>query len=457
MHNFPEDFKSQMQDDLGDESKALLSALETESPTSIRYNPKKQTSPLFEAKSQTSWAERGIILKERPSFTFDPYFHAGHYYVQEASSMFLEEVLKQCVDLNESLRVLDLCAAPGGKSTHLSSLISTDSILISNEVIAARASILVENLTRWGNANVVVTNNDPEHFSALEACMDVVVIDAPCSGEGMFRKDRDAIQEWSLNNVNICSARQKRILHTASSLLRTDGIIVYSTCTFNTKEDVDPILSLLEEGGWESVKIDISKFPGIKERVVNGNHSLYGYHFYPHLVEGEGFYISVLRKTNEEERSWPKVMKNVNFADKKTKAVLSKYIDSNEFEFLQHNQQSLAFPIAIQKEMLGLLNTSLRIKKFGIDMGQVIREELIPEHALAMANISHHQFEEIQLSKEEAIQYLQKKDFNINSTAKGWHLMKYENAYLGFAKLMGNRMNNAYPKEWRIRSEQKLQ
>ena len=150
-------------------------------------------------------------------------------------------------------------------------------------------------------------------------------------------------------------------------------------------------------------------------------------------------------------------MKNVNFADKKTKAVLSKYIDSNEFEFLQHNQQSLAFPIAIQKEMLGLLNTSLRIKKFGIDMGQVIREELIPEHALAMANISHHQFEEIQLSKEEAIQYLQKKDFNINSTAKGWHLMKYENAYLGFAKLMGNRMNNAYPKEWRIRSEQKLQ
>lgn len=457
MQNFPEDFTSQLQADLGDESKALLDALETESPTSIRYNPKKQISPLFEAKSHIPWAENGIILKERPSFTFDPYFHAGHYYVQEASSMFLEEVLKQCVDLNDSLRVLDLCAAPGGKSTHLSSLISSDSILISNEVISARASILVENLTRWGNANVVVTNNDPEHFSALEACMDVVVIDAPCSGEGMFRKDRDAIQEWSLNNVNICSARQKRILHTAAELLRSDGIIVYSTCTFNTKEDVDPILSLLEEGGWESIKIDINKFPGVKERIVDNNQTLYGYHFYPHLIEGEGFYISVLRKTNEEERSWPKVMKNVNYADKKTKAVLSKYIDGNEFDFLQHNQQSLAFPIALQKEMLGLLNTSLRIKKFGIDMGQVIREELIPEHALAMANIPHHQFEEIHLSKEEAIQYLQKKDFNLNTTAKGWHLMKFEDAFLGFAKLMGNRMNNAYPKEWRIRSEQKLQ
>jgi len=457
MHNFPSEFIEQVQLDLGDESKALLSALEGESPTSIRYNPLKQSKPLFEAKSTIPWAKDGIFLKERPSFTFDPYFHAGHYYVQEASSMFLEEVLKQCTDLTEAHRVLDLCAAPGGKSTHLSALLSSDSILISNEVIAARSSILVENLTRWGNANVVVTNNDPEHFSALENCMDIVVVDAPCSGEGMFRKDKDAIQEWSANNVNICSARQKRILHTSAKLLRTNGLLIYSTCTFNTKEDVDPILSLLEEGGWTSEKIDISAFPGIVEREVNEKHAVYGYHFYPHKIEGEGFYISVLRKTDEEESNWPKVMKNVNFADKKTKSALLKYIDGNEFDFLQHNQQSLAFPLSIHKEMLGLLNTSLRIKKFGIDLGQMIREELIPDQAMAMANIKHSYFDEINLSKEEAILYLQKKDFNINSNAKGWHLIKYEEAFLGFAKLMGNRMNNTYPKEWRIRSENPLQ
>lgn len=456
MENLPKEFVSILQQDMGEEYKLLLEALEMESPTSIRYNPKKQHTSLFDSKSKVQWADQGIYLKERPSFTFDPYFHAGHYYVQEASSMFLEEVLKQCVDLKEALRVLDLCAAPGGKSTHLSSLLSSDSILISNEVISTRASILVENLTKWGNANIVVTNNDPEHFSDLKNCLDVVVLDAPCSGEGMFRKDKDSINEWSINNVNICSARQKRILHTASELLRSNGIIIYSTCTFNTKEDIDPIRSLIDEGGWESIRIKTDDFPGITERINEGKDNIYGYHFYPHKIEGEGFYISVLKKKNDDESNWPKVMKNVNFVDKKSKGTLAKYVDANQFDFLQHNQQSLAFPISVHREMLGLLNTSLRIKKFGIDMGQLIRDELIPDQSLAMSNTTNTFFEEISLNKEEAIMYLQKKDFNINSIAKGWHLIKYENANLGFAKLMGNRMNNTYPKEWRIRSENQL-
>ncbi len=455
MLNLPAEFIELIQKDLGEEAKAFTESLSTDSPTSIRYNPKKQQKPLFESKSTIPWASQGVYLKERPSFTFDPYFHAGHYYVQEASSMFLEEVLKQCVDTSESLRVLDLCAAPGGKSTHISSLLSADSLLISNEVISTRASILVENLTRWGNANVVVTNNDPEHFTALNNSLDVIVVDAPCSGEGMFRKDKESIGEWSLNNVNICSARQKRILHTASNLLRTNGVLIYSTCTYNTKEDIDPLMSILNEGGWESIQLDISAFPGISERIVEGANPVFGYHFYPHKIEGEGFFISVLRKTTEEELNWPKVMKNVNFADKKTKNALKNYIDDGEFDFIQHNNQSLAFPISVHKEMLGLLNTSLRIKKFGVDLGQLIRDELIPDQAFAMANIKHKFFNEINLTIEESILYLQKKDFNVNSNAKGWHLIKYNEAILGFAKLMGNRMNNTYPKEWRIRSENK--
>jgi 16S rRNA C967 or C1407 C5-methylase (RsmB/RsmF family)/NOL1/NOP2/fmu family ribosome biogenesis protein len=456
MLNFPKEFIEQMKADLGADADAFFDALQTESPTSIRYNPRKQAlqHQYFEGSSAVPWSQYGHYLTERPSFTFDPYFHAGHYYVQEASSMFLEEVLKQCLNLNESLRALDLCAAPGGKSSHLLSLLSDDSLLISNEVIASRASILVENLSKWGNINSIVTNNDPEHFSALENCLDLVVIDAPCSGEGMFRKDKDSIKEWSVNNVNICSARQKRILHTASSLLRTNGIIVYSTCTFNTKEDIDPILELLKEGGWESVKINIEHFPGIQERILKDEQTLFGYHFYPHKIKGEGFFISVLRKTNEEERNWPKVMKNVNYADKKTKQVLSNFIETEGIDFIQHNQQSLAFPVNLKNEMLGLLNTSLRIKKFGIDVGQIIREELIPDQALAMSSIPLKNIETVQLNKEEAIMYLQKKDFSINTTAKGWHLMKFNEAILGFAKLMGNRMNNTYPKEWRIRSEQ---
>lgn len=457
MLQLPLEFRLQMEADLGNEAQAFFDSLSTDSPTSVRYNPNKQINSInyFDGSSPVNWSSNAFYLEKRPSFTFDPFFHAGHYYVQEASSMFLEEALKQCADLTESLRVLDLCAAPGGKSTHLSSLISDDSILISNEVIAARSSILVENLTRWGKPNVIVCNNDPEHFSALENCFDVVVIDAPCSGEGMFRKDKDAINEWNVNNVNVCSARQKRILHTASKLLRTNGIIIYSTCTFNTKEDVDPIEDLLAQGGWESLQLNITNFPGIVERTSTKEKQLFGYHFYPHKIKGEGFYLSVLRKTESEESNWPKVMKNVNFTDKKTKNVLSEYIVTDGLDFIQHNQQTLAFPISLRNEMLGILNTSLRIKKFGVDLGQVIREELIPEHALAMSLIPTKKFGTLELSKEQAIMYLQKKDFSTSSNSKGWHLMKYNNAILGFAKLMGNRMNNTYPKEWRIRSEEK--
>lgn len=453
MQGFPIEFITQLKADLGVEYQQLLDSLSTDSPTSIRYNPTKQSTSLFSNENPVSWSSHSYYLETRPSFTFDPYFHAGHYYVQEASSMFLETVLKQCINLDEPIRALDLCAAPGGKSTQLCSLLSKDSLLISNEVIATRASILVENLSKWGNSNVIVTNNDPEHFSEFEHCFDLVVIDAPCSGEGMFRKDKEAVSEWSLNNVNICSARQKRILHTAASLLRTDGVIIYSTCTFNTQEDIDPIQSLLAEGGWESIRLNINSDSGIYERIVEGSNPVYGYHFYPHKTKGEGFFISALRKTEEAESNWPKVMKNVPHTDKKTKQAVNNFITANDFDFLQHQQQTLAYPLSLQKEMLGLLNTSLRIKKFGVDLGQVIREELIPDQALAMSIDIKSNFDEIILSEEESIQYLQKKEFNISSPNKGWHIMKYNEARLGFAKLMGNRMNNTYPKEWRIKSE----
>ena len=453
MLKLPLDFEFQMKSQLGLEYEDFLNALNTPSPTSIRINPFKNSSNKYSSLEKVVWTDYGYYLEQRPSFTFDPKFHAGQYYVQEASSMFIEEAIKQCIDLNESIMALDMCAAPGGKSTHISSLISNDSLLISNEVIGSRASILVENLTKWGNANIVVTNNDPEHFQSLNNCFDLVLLDAPCSGEGMFRKDHESVNEWNLNNINICSARQMRILHTAAELVKQNGIIIYSTCTYNYKEDVEPVLSLLNEGGWESIELDITQFNGITQNYIEHPKKLYGYHFYPHKIKGEGFYISVLRKTEESQGKWPKVMKNVNYADKHTKAVLNNYIDQNIFGVLQHNQQSLAYPKVLEKEMLGLLNTSLRIKKFGIDMGQVIRTELIPEHAFALANVNLDAFESVELNKEDAIKYLQKKDFQVDTAYKGWCLLKYEDAILGFAKLMGNRMNNNYPKEWRIKSE----
>src|SRR6185295_2766131 len=218
-----------------------------EQVTSIRVNPLKMPvassewsvgdthdSPLT---THVPWSQYGYYLSQRPSFTFDPLFHAGCYYVQEASSMFLEQALKQTVDLSRSLKVLDLAAAPGGKSTHIQSLISKDSLLVSNEVIRSRSNILKDNIIKWGGDNVVVTNNDPKQFGKLENYFDGIVVDAPCSGSGLFRRDEQAIGEWSENNVQLCSQRQQRILADVWPALKKEGVLIYSTCSYSKEED----------------------------------------------------------------------------------------------------------------------------------------------------------------------------------------------------------------------------
>ncbi|HEY6063723.1 MAG TPA: RsmB/NOP family class I SAM-dependent RNA methyltransferase, partial [Chitinophagaceae bacterium] len=218
--------------------------------TSIRVNPAKASmgkgewsigdsihhSP-FTSHHKIPWTDVGYYLDTRPSFTFDPLFHAGCYYVQEASSMFLEQALRQTVDLSKPVKVLDLCAAPGGKSTHIQSLISKESLLVSNEVIRSRVNILKDNIIKWGCENVVVTNNDPKDFGRLKYYFDVIVVDAPCSGSGLFRRDANAINEWSKNSVQLCSQRQQRILADVWPALKKDGILIYSTCSYSKEED----------------------------------------------------------------------------------------------------------------------------------------------------------------------------------------------------------------------------
>src|SRR6187399_197007 len=207
-----------------------------EQVTSIRVNPSKQFE-ISNLKFQIPWTEYGYYLEARPSFTFDPLFHAGCYYVQEASSMFLEQAVKQTIDLSQPLKILDLCAAPGGKSTHILSLITKESLLVSNEVIRSRANILTDNIVKWGCSNVIVTNNDPRDFQRLENYFDVMVVDAPCSGSGLFRRDPDAIEEWSEQNVALCSQRQQRILADILPALKNGGVLIYSTCSYSKEED----------------------------------------------------------------------------------------------------------------------------------------------------------------------------------------------------------------------------
>src|SRR5260221_5910839 len=283
-----------MQIQLPQEWGEFRSAHERPSPTSIRINPLKSNSKELE---KIPWTDLGYYLDQRPSFTFDPLFHAGAYYVQEASSMFLEQALKQTVDLSQPICVLDLCAAPGGKSTHLLSLMSRESLLVSNETIRSRATILAENIQKWGSNNVVVTNNDPEDFGKLEGFFDAIVVDAPCSGEGLFRKDPNAVNEWSEEHIELCVVRQQRIINQVWPSLKKNGVLIYCTCTYNEKENEKNIHWLVEEKKVESVKLKVESEWGVEEVKTKNT---YGYRFLPHQVKGEGFFIAVVRKTEEQ-------------------------------------------------------------------------------------------------------------------------------------------------------------
>jgi 16S rRNA C967 or C1407 C5-methylase (RsmB/RsmF family)/NOL1/NOP2/fmu family ribosome biogenesis protein len=416
-----------------------------EQVTSIRFNPHKPISQYHNIpiSNQVRWADKGYYLAGRPSFTFDPLFHAGCYYVQEASSMFLEQVLKQTVDLSKPLKVLDLCAAPGGKSTHIQSLISKESLLVSNEVIKSRCNILKDNIIKWGCENVVVTNNDPKDFSRLENYFDVIVVDAPCSGSGLFRKEPDAIEHWSENNVMLCSQRQQRILADVWPALKKDGVLIYSTCSYSKEEDENIVEWLSKELAVSNCALQIDS----NWDITKTDHSL---RFWPDKVKGEGFFIAAFKKTKGNE-----------FASKKISKKLTE-LSSSEVELLKllcKVDDETTFVngfdgiYAVNKKMLAdinLLSSNLRVAYFGVRLGEIMKNKLVPAHALAMSNLISDAAPRIELDLEQAIRYLQKKDIAVEKSGLGWQLICFHKHPLGWVKLMPGRLNNYYPMELRI-------
>lgn len=439
--------------------------------TSVRLNPKKIYAQLpsdniqysiFDIQSgKVPWSSNGYYLSERPSFTLDPLFHAGAYYVQEASSMFLEEVLKQTVDLNSPLKVLDLCAAPGGKSTLIQSVISQDSLLVSNEVIKTRVNILSENITKWGAANVIVTNNDPGDFKRLASYFDVIVVDAPCSGSGLFRKDPNAIDEWSENNVALCAQRQQRILADIIPSLKDGGILIYSTCSYSRQEDEEIADWLADELKVESVQLMLKEDWGIVETVSEKLGS-FGYRFYPDKVKGEGFFIAVFRKSSgnmfgSEGKSHPPATLRAKEKNKKESVVTAKEIEvlkpyllnPDDFFFFKQNEEVVALPIQLEDDLV-IIQSALYIKKAGVKLGSLIRNELIPAHELAVSNIINPSVPRLEIDKETALQYLRRAEVFLQSDLRGWVLLTHQHLPLGWIKAMPGRTNNYYPKEWRI-------
>ena len=406
----PKDFIRETKQLMGAERfSRYMEAFDEEAPVSIRLNPqtlgdgsslfdnnsasmsqtKKNRPQMFE---QVPWCKEGYYLEGRPQFTFDPLFHAGCYYVQEAASMFIVHVLRQYV--HETVEGLDMCAAPGGKSTAMLSVLPEGSTLVSNEPIPSRAQILLENITKWGAKNCIVTNNYPRDFKKAKAKFDLILCDVPCSGEGMFRKDPATIGEWSLQNVEKCWRLQREIVADAWECLNPGGILIYSTCTFNIKENEENVRWIIDT--YEAEPIDIPTEPswGITGSLLEG-FDVPVYRFIPGITRSEGLFVCVLRKSGEwKVESGKRILKN------KLSSPLKELSAAEQFSFL--------FPPS----------------SFHID-----------------------------LSYAEALKYLRGEALVLPpDTPRGLITVTYKGVSLGPVKNIGNRANNLYPKPWRIKT-----
>ena len=440
---------------LGDDYDAFREALLGEPAVSIRFNKSKCTAtPDYE---RVPWATDGYYLSERPAFTFDPMFHAGCYYVQEASSMFVEQAVKQ--HLQKARVALDLCAAPGGKSTLLRSLLPDDCVLVSNEVMRPRAQVLSENISKWGHPRCIVTSSYPADFTPLGETFDLILVDAPCSGEGMFRKDEVAVSEWSPENVEVCWKRQRDILTDIWPTLRPGGLLIYSTCTFNTQEDEENVRWMMDELGAELLPISIDDSWGITPSLLPD--VPHAYRFLPGRTRGEGFFLAVVRKgEGASVADAPRGGKGKK-KDKKGKqpaiAVPTEckqwLADSSSYTYKVIGTEVMALPSDMEP-LYAVLSEQLHLIKAGITLAELKGSDALPAHDLAMSTALRAEvFAHCELAYDEALRYLRREAITLPvDTPRGFVLVTYRNAPLGFVKNLGNRANNLYPNEWRIRS-----
>jgi 16S rRNA C967 or C1407 C5-methylase (RsmB/RsmF family)/NOL1/NOP2/fmu family ribosome biogenesis protein len=417
---------------------------------SIRINPSKEFDDAHLLITENvGWCEYGRYLQERPFFTFDPFLHAGAYYVQEASSMFLWQAVLQTVPEPKGKKVLDLCAAPGGKSTLLSTYFK-EGLVVANEVIKNRANILVENCCKWGDGHLLVTNNDPAHFQSLPGFFDLLMIDAPCSGSGLFRKDPAAVEEWSEANVTLCSQRQQRILADAIPCLAENGVLIYSTCSYSQEEDEAICDWLLDEMEMESLVLVLDKHWGIVE-TTSPEKKAFGYRFYPDQVKGEGFFLACFRKKSSELVAKSKI-KSLQMTSKLQIQELHAVIKLPEnLSFFDQNDAIRAIETK-WISTLSILANHLYIKKAGIEIASMKGKDIVPSHELALSGWFKGGFPSIDLDLENALSFLKRKDFSAEGQ-KGWNLICYKGLPIGWAKLLPNRINNYYPAEWRILKE----
>lgn len=436
-----------------DEADEFLCAIDLEPAVSLRLHPLKKVEGTYA--SEVPWNREGRYLAERPEFIFDPLFHAGAYYVQESSSMFLKKALEK-IDIPNHALVLDLCAAPGGKSTLLLSELPLDALLVANEVIRTRIPALKENIQRWGYPNAMVTNADPGDFTQLAETFDVIVVDAPCSGEGMFRKDPDATKHWSPDALETCELRQQRILKSAKQALKMGGYLIYSTCTFNPGENEAQLQTLLNEGFTGLPILSDDDFPEIT-RIPIGESGV-GYAFYPHKVKGEGFFISILKKEKATEVEASEQKFKRAFFEKNAKNIqgTEQWLENpQQFVYKERNGSIYAVPGDLEKSMQ-LIASCVTTMYAGVRIGEIKGNEFLPDHALALSNIVKRDIPQIALTREDALRFLKKESIRSHDVPKGIYAVRYEGLNLGWVKAVPGRLNNLLPMEFRIRKNVEL-
>jgi NOL1/NOP2/fmu family ribosome biogenesis protein len=346
-----------------------------------------------------------------------------------------------------------MCAAPGGKSTHIDSILSNESTLVANEVIGTRNAILQENITKWGSHKVIVTQNDAKDIGKCETMFDAIVIDAPCSGSGLFRRDNNAIVEWSEQNVQLCSERQQRIIAELLPALKPNGLLLYSTCSYSPKENEDVVDWLTSTFSLKSLSIPIEATWGISSIETAGHNICY--RFWPHLVKGEGFFMAALQNSDALSKEWNKQKAKNNLGISKQQ---QQCIESLQFEYAfapHYFEHANNIFVTNERTLLTIqqLKQYLHIKKAGVKLGQVTKYDIIPEHELALAAAIQLPYNIIELEKVAALKYLKKVELELIGAKNGWNLIQQNGVNLGFIKYLGNRYNNYYPKNWRIRMD----
>lgn len=440
----PEEFIEQLRVLLPGEWEALAEAITTTEPSvAVRVNDMRGVGVPSSAR-RVPWCEQGFYLQDRPVFTFDTDWHAGHYYVQDASSMFIAHVIRHFI--HEPVRYLDLCAAPGGKTTAAIQALPEPSLVVANEIVPPRARVLADNVIRWGHPRCVVTSNAPAQIGKLTHFFDVIATDVPCSGEGMMRKDDEAVAQWSPALVEQCAQRQREILTDVWSALRPGGLLIYSTCTYNRQENEQMAEFIVNELGATSLEVPIESDWKIHPAIGSDSHC---YRFMPHRVDGEGLFMAVFRKAGDAPRQIPRIKEKM---PKKSDEIGKNWLaNPDEFVIDQQGDMFIAVPQDISREVTAL-RASLNVLHAGVELATVMGRKTVPHPALAMSTArAADAFPVCEVDYPTALRYLRGESVCLDGP-RGYVLVAHQGAVLGFANNLGNRANNLYPKPQRILS-----